>query len=56
MKYVELKKFTDEKGAMPVYLFEGEEVYFHEKGETFLKDLFLQEPTLDYVSYEGSAL
>ena len=56
MKYVELKKFTDEKGAMPVYLFEGEEVYFHEKGETLLKDLFLQEPTLDYVAYEGSAL
>ena len=56
MKYVELKKFTDEKGAMPIYLFEGEEVYFHEKGESLLKELFLQEPTLDYVAFEGSAL
>ena len=31
MKYVEFKKFTDENGALPIYLFEGEEVYFREK-------------------------
>lgn len=41
---------------MPVYLFEGEEGYFREKGETTLKERFLQEPTLDYVSFDGSAL
>ena len=56
MKYVELKKFTDDNGAMPIYLFEGEEVYFHEKGEALLKERFLQEPTLDYIAFEGSAL
>ena len=56
MKYVEFKKFTDENGACPIYLFEGEEVYFREKGEELLKGRFLQEPTLDYASFDGAAL
>lgn len=56
MKYVEFKKFTDDNGALPIYLFEGEEVYFREKGEALLKSRFLQEPTLDYIAYDGSAL
>ncbi len=56
MKYVEFKKFTDENGALPIYLFEGEEAYFREKGEELLKARFLQEPTLDYVSFDGSTL
>ena len=56
MKYVEFKKFTDENGALPIYLFEGEEVYFREKGEAMLKSRFLQEPTLDYIAYDGAAL
>ena len=56
MKYVEFKQFTDDNGALPIYLFEGEEAYFREKGETLLKTRFLQEPTLDYVSFDGAAL
>ena len=56
MKYVEFKKFTDENGALPIYLFEGEEAYFREKGEALLKSRFLQEPTLDYVSFDGASL
>lgn len=56
MKYVEFRKFTDENGARPIYLFEGEEVYFREKGEALIKDRFLQEPTLDYASFDGGAL
>ena len=56
MKYVEFKKFTDENGAKPVYLFEGEEAYFRERGEAMLKARFLQEPTLDYVSFDGANL
>ncbi len=56
MKYVEFKKFTDENGAKPVYLFEGEEAYFRERGEAILKARFLQEPTLDYVSFDGANL
>ncbi len=56
MKYVDFKKFTDENGAQPIYLFEGEEAYFREKGEMLLKTRFLQEPTLDYISFDGASL
>jgi len=56
MKYIDFKKFTDENGAQPIYLFEGEEVYFREKGEALLKTRFLQEPTLDYASFDGGSL
>lgn len=56
MKFVDFKKFTDENGAMPVYLFEGEEAYFRERGEALLKSRFLQEPTLDYASFDGAGL
>ncbi|MBR4943263.1 MAG: DNA polymerase III subunit delta [Clostridia bacterium] len=56
MKYVDLKKYTDEHGAMPVYLFEGEEVYFREKGEAMLKSRFVQEPTLDFATFDGNSL
>ncbi len=53
MKYVDLKKFTEENGARPIYLFEGEEVYFHERGEAMLKSKFVQDCTLDYASFES---
>lgn len=56
MKYVDFKKFTDENGAQPIYVFEGEEVYFREKGEEMLKKRYLQEATLDYVAFEGESL
>ncbi len=56
MKYVDFKKFTDENGAQPIYLFEGEEVYFREKGEAMLKARFLQDATLDFSSFEGNTL
>ena len=56
MKYVDFRKFTDEHGAQPIYLFEGEEVYFREKGEQLLKTRFVAEPTLDFASFDGTAL
>ncbi|MBR2320690.1 MAG: DNA polymerase III subunit delta [Clostridia bacterium] len=56
MKYVDFRKYTDENGAQPIYLFEGEEVYFREKGEALLKARFLQEPTLDYATFDGGSL
>lgn len=56
MKYVDFKKFTDENGAQPIYLFEGEEAYFREKGEALLKARYLQEATLDYAAFDGGAL
>ncbi len=56
MKYVDFRKFTDENGAQPIYLLEGEEAYFREKGEELLKSRFLSEPTLDYASFDGNTL
>ncbi len=56
MKYIDFKKFTDDNGAQPIYLLEGEEGYFREKGEEMLKARFLQEPTLDYASFDGGEL
>ncbi|MBO4939897.1 MAG: hypothetical protein J6D30_02555 [Clostridia bacterium] len=56
MKYVDFRKFTDENGACPIYLFEGEEGYFTEKGEAMLKTRFVQEPTLDYDAFDGASL
>ena len=43
MKFVLFKKSLEE-GAAPVYLFDGEEEYFKERGEEMLKAKFLQEP------------
>lgn len=56
MKYVDFRKFTDENGAMPVYLFEGEETYFHAKGEELLRSRFVSDTTLDYASFDGASL
>lgn len=56
MKYVDFRKFTDDNGAMPIYLFEGEEVYFSSKGEAFLQSRFVSQPLLDYTSFDGTAL
>ena len=56
MKYVDFRKFTDENGACPIYLFEGDDGYFREKGEELLKSKFLGEPTLDYVAFDGASL
>ena len=56
MKYVDFRKFTEENGVQPIYVFEGEEVYFREKGEALLKSKYVQQPLLDYVAFDGSAL
>lgn len=56
MKYIELKKFIEENGASPIYVFEGEENYFHVKGEEMLRAKFVQEPTLDYATFDGNTL
>ncbi len=56
MKYIDFKKFTDEQGAQAIYLFEGEDAYFREKGEAMIKSRFVQEPTLDFASFDGATL
>ncbi len=56
MKYVDFKKFTDENGAQSVYLFEGEEVYFRDGGINQLLTRYVSDKTLDYATFEGSAI
>ncbi len=55
MKFVLFKKSL-ESGAAPIYLFEGEEEYFKERGEEMLKEKFLSEPSLNFSSFRGEGL
>ena len=55
MKFVLFRKSLEE-GAAPIYLFDGEEVYFKERGEQMLKDKFVSEPSLNFSSFDGSAV
>lgn len=55
MKFVLFKKSLEE-GAAPIYLFDGEEEYFKERGEEMLKERFLQEPALNYTVLHGETL
>ncbi len=56
MKFLQLKKSLKEAKPSPAYLFEGEEQYFKEKGESLLKDKFLSEPSLNFSTFEGENL
>lgn len=52
MKYTELKKNLAEKVG-GIYLLQGEEAYFRDKGvETFLR--LITEPSINYSAYDGS--
>lgn len=55
MKFVLFKKSLEE-GAKPIYLFDGEEEYFKERGEAMLKEKFLGEPSLNYTVFQGESL
>lgn len=54
MKYSEFRNQLNDGKEFSVYLFEGEEVYFHEKGLALLRDKFLSNPELNYVSFDGN--
>lgn len=56
MKYVELKKHLEERGILPIYLFEGEEGYFLDGGTKMLLSRFSLDKTLDYASFDGATL
>lgn len=49
MKYVEFKNGIDNGKEYPVYLFEGEDAFFRERGLSLLKEKFVSEPSLNYV-------
>ncbi len=55
MKYTELKKSILE-GIKGVYLLEGDDAYFRDKGEEIIKTPCLQMPELDFTAFDGTAL
>ncbi len=56
MKYTDLKNSIEKDGLAPVYLLEGEDGYFLEKGEDMIKNACLQMPELNLTAFEGSSL
>ena len=55
MKYTELKNSIQE-GAQNIYLLEGDDAYFRQKGEEMIKNAFLQMPELNFTAFEGESL
>lgn len=55
MKFTALKNNIKEGGER-IYLFEGEENYFIERGMEMLKSAFISEPSLNYSVFEGASL
>ena len=55
MKFVLFKKSLETDPA-PIYLFDGEEEYFKERGEEMLKEKFLQEPSLNFSVFHGETM
>jgi DNA polymerase-3 subunit delta len=55
MKYTELKNDIKE-GARSIYLLEGDDAYFRQKGEEMIKSAFVSMPELNYSSFDGESL
>ncbi len=53
MKFDQLKNSLKEE-ISSVYLLEGEEAFFRERGEDLIKNAVMQEPELNYARFEGS--
>ncbi len=55
MKFTQLKQDLEE-GTSFVYLLEGADGYFRDKGEAAIKDKYLTSPELDFASFDGENL
>lgn len=55
MKFTALKKHLQSEGVQPIYLLEGEELYFRDKGAEMIRSACLSQPQLNYVSFDGAA-
>ena len=53
MKYTEFKSRLDNGNVYSIYLFEGEDSFFSERGISLLKDKFLTEPSLNLAEFNG---
>ena len=56
MNYTEFKNGLEEGKVFPIYLFEGEDSFFRERGLFLLKNKYLQEPDLNYATFSGEKL
>lgn len=56
MKYTALKQHLQSNGVQPIYLLEGEDLYFRTKGAEQIKNACLSQPPLNFVSFEGDEL
>ncbi len=54
MKYTEFKNQVENGQKFSVYLFEGEDVFFRERGLTLLKNRLVENPDLNFVSLDSS--
>ncbi len=50
MKYTEFKSRLESGEVFPVYLFEGEDAYFRERGLNLIKNKLVSEPSLNFVT------
>lgn len=55
MNYTEFKNRLDGGESFSVYLFEGEDVFFRERGLKLLKNKFIENPELNLVTLDGES-
>lgn len=56
VSYSEFKNGVKNKEIKPVYLFEGEDAFFRNRGVELIKDEFIVEPDLNFKSFDGENL
>lgn len=53
VKYIEFKNQLEDGRAYPVYLFEGEDAFFRERGYSLVKNKFVSQPELNLAIFDG---
>lgn len=56
LNYTEFKSGLENGQCFPIYLFEGEDAFFRERGLCLLKDKFIENLELNYAVFEGDKL
>ncbi len=56
VKYVEFKNQVENGERFSIYLFEGEDAFFRERGFSLIKSKFITEPELNCAYFEGDKL
>ena len=56
LKFLDFKNSLEQGLKYSVFLFEGEDAYFREKGLNLLKNRFVDQPMLNYTCFEGTGL